>query len=184
MSKPYTQICFCSSVADTSSHSAIINALTSGLERLSASFPWLVGKVVNEGSGKGNSGVFKIKPLEKIPRLVVKDLRPDPSISTMDVLRQAKFPISMLDENIIAHRKTLPGSSDESTSDSDNGHDWPRSHHPSLLKSLPQCTIPKRRTVIRQTRPQQPHPFTRRLLQARLQARLLHCETHSLSSHL
>lgn len=65
--------------------------------------------VVNEGSGEGNSGVFKIKTLEKIPRLVVKDLRHDPSIPTMDVLRQANF---------IAHRKTLLGSSDESTSDS------------------------------------------------------------------
>jgi len=58
--KIYTQICFCFSVADASSHSAIINTLTNGLERLSASFPWLAGKVVNEGSGEGNSGIFKI----------------------------------------------------------------------------------------------------------------------------
>jgi len=116
--KIYTQICFCFSVADASSHSAIINTLTNGLERLSASFPWLAGKVVNEGSGEGNSGTFKIKPLEKIPRLVVKDLRHDPSIPTMDALRRANFPFSMLDETIIAPRKTLPGSSDESASDS------------------------------------------------------------------
>ena len=116
--KIYTQVCFCFSVADVSSHSAIINTLTNGLERLSASFPWLAGKVVNEGSGEGNSGIFKIKSLEKIPRLVVKDLRHDPSIPTMDALRRANFPFSMLDENIIAPRKTLPGSSDESASDS------------------------------------------------------------------
>ena len=114
----YTQICFCFSLADASSHSAIINTLTSGLERLSASFPWLAGKVVNEGSGDGNSGVFKIKPFEKIPRLVVKDLRHDPSIPTMDALRRANFPFSMLDETVIAPRKTLPGNSDESASDS------------------------------------------------------------------
>jgi trichothecene 3-O-acetyltransferase len=116
--KIYTQICFCFSVADASSHSAIINTLTNGLERLSASFPWLAGKVVNEGSGEGNSGIFKIKPLEKIPRLVVKDLRHDPSIPTMDALRRANFPFSMLDETTIAPCKTLPGSSDESASDS------------------------------------------------------------------
>lgn len=115
--KIYTQICFCSSVADASSHSAIVNTLTTGLERLSASFPWIAGKVVNEGSDEGNTGIFKIKPLEKIPRLVVKDLRHDPSIPTMDALRRANFPISMLDENIIAPRKTLPGSSDESASE-------------------------------------------------------------------
>lgn len=115
--KIYTQICLCFSVADASSHSAIINTLTNGLERLSASFPWLAGQVVNEGSGEGNSGIFKIKPLEKIPRLVVKDLRHDSSIPTMDVLRRANFPFSMLDEAIIAPCKTLPGSSDESASD-------------------------------------------------------------------
>src|SRR2546423_6176797 len=77
-----------------------------GLERLSASFPWLAGKVVNEGSGEGNSGIFKVKPLEKIPRLVVKDLIHEPSIPTMDALRRANFPFSMLDETIIAPYKT------------------------------------------------------------------------------
>lgn len=116
--KLYTQICFCFSVADASSHLAIINMLTSGLERLSASFPWLAGKVVNEGSGEGNSGIFMIKPLEEIPRLVVKDLRHDPSVPMIDALRRANFPFSMLDETIIAPLKTLPGSSDESASDS------------------------------------------------------------------
>jgi trichothecene 3-O-acetyltransferase len=116
--KIYTQICFCFSVTDTSSHSAIIDTLTNGLERLSASFPWVAGKVVNEGSGEGNSGIFKIRSFEKIPLLVVKDLRDDPSIPTMDALRRANFPFGMLDESKIAPRKTLPGSSDESTSDS------------------------------------------------------------------
>jgi hypothetical protein len=113
----YTQICFCFSVADASSHSAIINTLTIGLKRLSASFPWLAGKVINEGSGEGNSGVFKIIPLENIVRLVVKDLRHDASAPTMDALRRANFPISMLDETIIAPRKTLSGSSDKFASD-------------------------------------------------------------------
>ncbi|MCJ1304650.1 hypothetical protein MMC08_007463 [Hypocenomyce scalaris] len=116
--KIYTQISSCFSVADTSSHSAIIHTLTNGLERLYASFPWLAGEVVNEGSGEGNTGIFKVKPSEKIPYLIVKDLRHDPSIPTMDALRRANFPISMLDETIIAPRTTLPGSSDESASDS------------------------------------------------------------------
>jgi hypothetical protein len=115
----YTQICLCFSVADVSSHSAIINTLTNGLERLSTSFPWIAGQVVNEDASEGSSGIFKIKPLEKIPRLVVKDLRHDPSIPTMDSLRRANFPFSMLDESIIAPRNTLPGSSDESASDSE-----------------------------------------------------------------
>ncbi len=113
--KVYTQICSCFSLTHPSSHSTIINTLTIGLERLFASFPWLAGQVVNEGSGQGNSGIFKIKPLKEIPRLVVKDLRNDPSIPTMETLRRANFPFTMLDETIIAPRKTLP---DESASDS------------------------------------------------------------------
>jgi len=85
-----------------SSHSAIINTWTNGLERLWASFSWLAGKVVYEGLGEGSSGIINTKPLDKIPRLVVKDLRHGPSIPTMDALRRANFPFSMLHETIIA----------------------------------------------------------------------------------
>ena len=113
----YTQICICFSVSDECSHPAITDTLTNGLERLLASFPWLAGQVVNEGSDEGNSGIFKIKPWESPPRLVVTDRTLDPSIPTMDALRQANFPFRMLDESIIAPRKTLPGSPDESPSD-------------------------------------------------------------------
>jgi len=59
-----------------------------------------------------------MKQLEKIPRLVVKDLRHDPSIPTMDALRRANFPFGMLDDTIIAPCKTIPGSFDETASDS------------------------------------------------------------------
>ena len=113
----FTQICLCFSISEASSHSAIINTLTNGLERLSGSFPWVAGQVVNEGASKGNSGVYKIKPLDRIPRLVVRDLRNDLSIPTMDDMRRANFPMSMLDETIIAPRNTLPGTSGEPPSD-------------------------------------------------------------------
>lgn len=203
----YTQICFAFAVADASPHSAIIRTLTHGLERLSASFPWIAGKVVNEGSGEGNSGIFKFQPLERNPRLVVKDLRHDPSIPTMDALRRAKFPFSMLDETVIAPRKTLPGSSDESASDSTpvfllqanfivggllltfvgqhNSMDMVGQgpDHSSFLKSLPRSTIHKRRIVIRQSRPTQHHSLPRRLLQTRRRARSSNCETRFISSH-
>lgn len=107
--KLYTQLCFCFSMPDDPSHTAIINTLSHGLERLSASFPWLAGQVVNiKGTGQDESETFKIQPFEKTPRLVVKDARHDPSLPTMDALRRANFPISMLDENMIAPLKTLP----------------------------------------------------------------------------
>lgn len=115
--KIYTQICLCFSLTHASSHpdSVIIDILTNGLQRLSAGFPWIAGQLVNESSGPGHSGIFKIETWESIPRLVVKDLRHDPSMPTMDTLKRANFPISMLDESIVAPRKTLPAG--ESASD-------------------------------------------------------------------
>ncbi|CAP86008.1 Trichothecene 3-O-acetyltransferase [Penicillium chrysogenum] len=104
--KLYTQICSIYRVPNSSSHDSIIDTLTNGLDRLARDFPWLTGQVVNEGAGDGNTGVFKIVPLEKI-QLVVKDLRHDPSAPTMDGLRQAKYPFTMLDENTIAPCTTL-----------------------------------------------------------------------------
>ncbi|KAF8348574.1 transferase family-domain-containing protein [Amanita rubescens] len=106
--KIYTQLSLCFPVSDASSHPAIINTLTNGLEQLSASFPWIAGQLVNEGSGSGDTGIFKIKPLEKMPPLVVKDYTHDASIPSMNDLRRANFPFSMLDESIIAPRKTIP----------------------------------------------------------------------------
>ncbi|CAG8905511.1 unnamed protein product [Penicillium egyptiacum] len=85
----YTQIFSIYRVPDSSSHDGIIDTLTNGLGQLAKSSPWLTGQVVNEGAGDGNTGVFKITPLEKI-QLVVKDLRHEPSAPTMDGLRQAK----------------------------------------------------------------------------------------------
>lgn len=102
----YTQICSCYSLPDdsASARSAVTATLIKGLERLSSSFPWIAGQVIDEG------GVFKIQSREKIPRFVVKDSgnSNDSSMPTMDALRNAHFPFSMLDESVICPRNTLP----------------------------------------------------------------------------
>lgn len=113
----YTQICFLFPVLDGSSKPAIIDTLITGLDRLAASFPWLAGDVVNGGLEEGSSGTFKIKILNILPRLVVKDLTQDSSMPTMDDLRDAKFPSRMLDESTIAPLRTLPRKSDDTARD-------------------------------------------------------------------
>lgn len=113
----YTQLSFCFARPSTVSDAAIVQTLTQGLERLSASFPWVAGQVVNEGSSEADSGIFSIKPLERSPRLSVNDLREDPAAPTMGGLRQARFPMSMLDEDVVAPRRTLPGGSGCSPAD-------------------------------------------------------------------
>jgi len=105
----YTQLCFCYPIADGASLTAIVETLTSGLERLTASFPWLAGQVVNEGASKGNTGIFKISPFDRLPHLVVKNLMNNDSALTMDALREANFPFSMLEEKVICPRMTLAG---------------------------------------------------------------------------
>ena len=109
----YTQICFCFALPTDTPHSVIFDKLRDGLERLCVSFPWLAGQIHHEDANDGNSGVFKIKASSKIPLLIAQDLSNHPSAPTMDALRQADFPISMLDENIIAPRKTLSDHSAE-----------------------------------------------------------------------
>ncbi|KAK1569851.1 trichothecene 3-O-acetyltransferase [Colletotrichum navitas] len=104
----YTQIAICFSVQDESSISRIISTLTVGLERLTAAFPWIAGQVVNEGASEDSTGVYKMKPYETTPPLVIKDLRDDDSPPTMDAMKKANFPLYMLDESIVAARPTLP----------------------------------------------------------------------------
>ncbi|OJZ86828.1 hypothetical protein ASPFODRAFT_717194 [Aspergillus luchuensis CBS 106.47] len=108
------QTCFCFPLPDNSACPKIIDTLTKGLDRLSTSFPWLAGQVVNEGSGDGDTGSFLIRPLQNEAQLVVRDLQHDPSVATMRVLQRAKFPISMLDQNTLAPRNIFPDNRDES----------------------------------------------------------------------
>lgn len=107
LSRVYTQLCFCFKIPDSSeqSQSSVLQLLKNGLVQLSASFPWAAGQVVNE------EGVFKIISLEETPRLLVKDLRNE--LPTIDDFTHAGFPFSMLDENVIAPRNTLPERFDE-----------------------------------------------------------------------
>ncbi|KAL7947786.1 transferase family domain-containing protein [Trichoderma barbatum] len=113
----HTQICLCFEMPNDVAQSTIVSTLTSGLERLAAGFPWVAGQVVVEGSGVGSSGVFKIKELQDIPYMAVKDLRADASAPTMMELKQTNFPMSMLHESVIAPRNTFP------TADTIKGHD-------------------------------------------------------------
>ncbi|GJC90023.1 trichothecene 3-O-acetyltransferase tri101 [Colletotrichum liriopes] len=104
----YTQIAICFSFEEEFSIPKTIDTLKNGLEKLTATFPWIAGQVVNEGASGDNTGVFKIKPHEATPPLVIKDVRNDALVPAMQAMKQANFPFSMLDESIVAARPTLP----------------------------------------------------------------------------
>ncbi|RYC78433.1 hypothetical protein BFJ63_vAg18692, partial [Fusarium oxysporum f. sp. narcissi] len=103
------QICFIFGTSEASSHNAIINTLTSGLERLYGGFPWLAYDVTNEGSGPDNTGIYKFTKPSKEPGIIVKDLRDVIGTPTMENLRQARYPMSLLDESIFAPCNTFTG---------------------------------------------------------------------------
>ncbi|EAU85835.1 trichothecene 3-O-acetyltransferase [Coprinopsis cinerea okayama7 len=101
----YTQITLCFDLPDDSPSSTdqVILTLKRGLERLSESFPWVTGQISKDDVGNG-----KIAPFESIPPLIVRDLRDDRSIPSMATLKASEFPMRMLDESVIAPRKTIP----------------------------------------------------------------------------
>lgn len=116
----YTQICLCFSTSDDVEQSVIVKTLTLGLKRLTASFPWVGGRVVCEGAGDGKTGIFKIEFSGKPPSLVVKDLRPNRLAPTMQDLKQANFLMNLLDENVVAPRVTFSGADLIQESDPDS----------------------------------------------------------------
>ncbi|KAI1362874.1 putative trichothecene 3-O-acetyltransferase [Xylaria arbuscula] len=103
----YTQISFCFAIPDDYCVEHIYTILKHGSERLAEYFPWVAGQVVREGATDTSSGVFKIRPLDAAPRVWIKDLRNDPSLPSWDVLQSSSFPMGLLDESIVAPRKTV-----------------------------------------------------------------------------
>lgn len=112
LNKLYTQVtaCFATSASITDEH--IVRTLTQGLQRLGTAVPWVAGQVVRNSPEKACGCDFSIVPWEKAPRLVVKDLRHDPSAPTMEQLRASRFPMGALDESMLSPCKTLSHAAD------------------------------------------------------------------------
>lgn len=108
LSRLYTQLCFAFSLPDTGHQSQqnVIDYLRNGLRSLSTSVPWLAGNVVQD-----SIGVFNIETGGELPELIVKDARHE--LSSFEGYRRARFPFSMLDEKMIASRRTVPKSEDQ-----------------------------------------------------------------------
>lgn len=100
----YTQItlCFPTRIDDYSSkRTEIIENLKRALGRLSKTFPWLTGKIVQ------HDHVFRITSAQNSLALMVKELQGEARVATWDVLKQADFPFGMIDEDVFAPCKTM-----------------------------------------------------------------------------
>ncbi|KAF2013882.1 acetyltransferase [Aaosphaeria arxii CBS 175.79] len=119
--KLYTQISNIYQLPDDISHDVIVKTLKDGLHRLSASFPWIAGQVVNQ-TPESTTPTYRIVPLEPAPRLVVRDLSSKLSFEEME---RANFPFSMLDEDDIAPCRTFAGFPSSTTDASADGNEAP-----------------------------------------------------------
>ncbi len=117
--KSYSHILLCFPVPDGISRESVIKALESASLKVTTAFPWLAGKVINEGSGPGNSGLFKVAhcPLWAPPNTIlrVKDCS-DVCPSYTEIIK-AKGAIKLFDPKVLAPCVAFPQSYQESESD-------------------------------------------------------------------
>lgn len=97
----YTQLCFCYDFPRGSTQAHAVERLQQGLRTLTDTVPWLAGQVVE------HEGQFVIVPFHDLPSLSVKDLTHETFVPTMQELRDAGYPFSMLDEKLICRRSSL-----------------------------------------------------------------------------
>lgn len=110
----FTLMSYCFAMPGNVKSDHIVAVLEQGLQNLATNFPWLAGQVVCEGACEGNTGVYKIIALEPTPRLTVKDLRNDNSMPSMSELRTLCFPMTKLDQALLAPRGTISGTPSDS----------------------------------------------------------------------
>ena len=85
----------------------ILDVLRQGLDRLSDTFPWIAGEIVREHGDGSGTGLYKIVPLKRRPQLVVKDLRHDTSIRSMEQMKSSQFQPDILLRGKFAPRETV-----------------------------------------------------------------------------
>lgn len=117
--KTYTHVLLCFPMPDGISRDCVVKALETAALKLTTAFPWLTSNVINEGSGPGNSGVFKLAPcsLFAAPNtpVRVKDCS-DVCVSYAEII-QTRGPFPILDGRILGPVKAFPEIYEESESD-------------------------------------------------------------------
>ncbi|KJR89968.1 trichothecene 3-O-acetyltransferase [Sporothrix schenckii 1099-18] len=99
----YTQIAYVFAAAPE--RAAVVATLQTGLARLVAAFPWLGGQIVRAAGADGRRHLHFAPLPDGPPPLVVTDA---PPTMTMAALRAAQYPFRLLDESVVAPRRTLP----------------------------------------------------------------------------
>jgi trichothecene 3-O-acetyltransferase len=116
--KTYTQLVLCFSTPCGISSESITKELKNAALKLTHAFPFLAGQVITEGAGPATTGLCKIIPYGPHAEnsiLHVKDCTA--LVPPYAEIIKAKAPFSLLDGDIIAPRKGLPLSYEETEED-------------------------------------------------------------------
>lgn len=96
---------------------SVIEALKAAASKLTASFPWLGGAVINKGSGPGNSGLFEPLPWPATatsPHSIVRVKDHTNILPSFADLVEAGAPCSMIDGKLVAAYPGFPASYQDS----------------------------------------------------------------------
>lgn len=116
--KTYTQLVLCFSVPSSIPTETITALLKTAALKLTSAFPYLAGQVITEGAGPGNTGLAKIVPYGPHSENSVLHVKDCTTLCpSYEEIIKAKAPFSMLDGDVIAPRKGLPLSYEESEED-------------------------------------------------------------------
>ncbi|KAF3055675.1 Trichothecene 3-O-acetyltransferase [Daldinia childiae] len=101
------------------SRDQVINRLQLSAYKLTEAFPWLAAKVVNRGSGPGDSGVFELEPcsLWSAPNSILRIKDCSELCPPFEKLVQARGPATMLNGDILGPRAAFPDSYQETEED-------------------------------------------------------------------
>lgn len=114
--KSYTHFLLCFPIPEGETPETVTDALRSATLKVTSAFPWMMGKVVNEGSGPGNSGLFKIEhcPAWEPPNSIVRVKDCTDLCPSFQEIVDAKGPINMFDADVVAPCVAFPQSYQES----------------------------------------------------------------------
>lgn len=116
--KSYTHFLLCFPIPEGTPRDSVVEALESASLKVTSTFPWLAGKVINEGSGPGNSGLFKVAhcSLWEPPNTILRVKDCSDVCPSFTEIMEAKGPIKFFDPAVLTPCVAFPQSYQESES--------------------------------------------------------------------
>ena len=108
--KTYTHVLLCFPIRDGPSPSALIKSLEAAARTLADAFPWIVCRVVHEGSGPGNSGIFRLAPCPEFaaPNTIMHTKDCTDVCPTYKEILDTHGPVSILDGSVLSSVPAFP----------------------------------------------------------------------------